>query len=272
MKFFAKSVLFFLFIPVFLIGTLSAIVKYQILDPSFWQRSFDIGNVYSGLSQALKTYTVKQIIREGGNAVDARVLTDLITPDNIKDLIDGNLVNMLSFANGRAREIIVYIPISKLPKGFVSKDLGVNEQTPLTTLISKFNIPINRNQIQWISVIGKTSSFLLMSSVAILVICLCLFFGLTDAGKRITFAGVTLLLTGILSLLIWILTGSYVGSLTANLQSPPALEKQIIAIVAQPVLTEVAKTWLLVGVAFIIIGIASLFIKKPELGVKKSGV
>ncbi|QQG41148.1 MAG: hypothetical protein HYV90_03140 [Candidatus Woesebacteria bacterium] len=272
MKFFIKSILFILFIPVFLIAVIAGIIKYQLLDPYFWQGSFDRGNVYSGLSQTLKTYTVKQIVREGGNTTDARVLTDLINPANIKDLIDRNVINILSFANGQAREITVYIPISKFPKGFVPKDLGINELTPLSTILSKFNIPINRNQIQWISIIGKTSSFLLMSSVAILVICLCLFFVLTDAGKRLTFAGVTILLIGILSLSIWKQIGSYTGNLAGNLQAPPVLEKQIVAIVTQPVLAEIAKTWFLVGVTFTIFGIALFFIKKPEFGAKKSGV
>lgn len=214
----------------------------------------------------------KQIVKEGGKVSDARVLTDLINPANTKDIIDRNLVNILNFANGRAREIIVYIPINKLPKGFIPKDLNVNEQTPLPTLLSKFNIQINRNQIQWISIIGRTSSFLLMGSVVLLVTCLVLFIILNDAGKRFTFAGATLLLNGVLSFLIWKLTGSYVNSLTSNWQSQPALEKQIVAMVAQPVLTEIAKIWLLVGVVFTIFGIALFFIKKLNPGIKKSDV
>jgi len=272
MKFFAKSILFIIFVPLFLIGTVAATIKYQLLIPVFWQKNFDQGNVYNNLSQTLKTYTEKQIVKEGGRISDVKILTDLIKITNVKDLIDRNLINILSFANGHAREIIVYIPISKLPKGFIPKDLGINEQTSLTTLLSKFNMPINRNQIQWISVIGRTSSLLSIGSIVMLVICMLLFVILTDVGNRFTFAGVTLLLTGILSFLVWKLTGSFVGSLTTNLKSPAALEKQIVAIVAQPVLTEIAKTWLLVGIAFTIFGIALFFIKKPEWSAKKSGV
>ena len=84
MKFFANTLLISLFVPLVLIGLLSATIKFQILNFNFWQTTLAANNVYTKLSQTLQTYEENQIVKEGGKKSDAKILTDLITPQIFK--------------------------------------------------------------------------------------------------------------------------------------------------------------------------------------------
>lgn len=100
MKTFASILLVIFFIPLLLISVVSYTLKFQLLDYNFWQSTFQKNNVYQNLASESKGSFESQINSEGGNKNDIQVLTDLITPDNTKDVVDKNLQNFLSFANG----------------------------------------------------------------------------------------------------------------------------------------------------------------------------
>src|SRR6187401_1056903 len=112
MKFFVKLLLIILFIPVAIVFIFSLTTKFQLLNSSFWKNNFKNNNVYANLSTDLKTYANNQVVKGGGKTSDLRIITDVITPTIIEDFIGRNLDNFLSFANGKRKDLIVYIPIN----------------------------------------------------------------------------------------------------------------------------------------------------------------
>lgn len=108
MKSIAKLILIILLVPISLVAVIASTVKFQLLEPKFWQDVFKSNNVYINLSKDLKVYTEDQIIKGGGKKSDLESLTNVITPDIIEDFTVRNLDNFLGFANGKKKELLVY--------------------------------------------------------------------------------------------------------------------------------------------------------------------
>src|SRR5512143_554093 len=102
MKFAANFLLTILFIILAIALLLLGVFKFQLLDFHFWQNAFSKDNVYQELAVASKNSLDSQIASEGGSKSDARILTDLITPGNVRDFVDRNVQNILAFANGNS--------------------------------------------------------------------------------------------------------------------------------------------------------------------------
>jgi|GEM_PF-3147399 len=271
MKFTLNLVLLLLFIPLFTIALLSWTIKYQLLNINFWETTFNSAQVYPKLALTLRNYEETQIVKEGGRQSDAKILTDLITPENVKDFVQKNLISILDFANGKNSEILVYIPLNKIPKGLLPQNLGlVKEQMPITTMLSKFNIPISQSQIAWIAFLGQSSFYTFVLSISLSLIFLIFSFLLTDGGKRFIFPGIFLSVTGIIILYLWKTLGTVATALTINLQNNTNLEGQIVGIIFPPVITSLVRPWLIIGILLLVLGISLFLIKRRDSG--KAGV
>ena len=135
---------------------------------------------------------------EGGKVGDIQILTDLITPENLQDLIGKNINNVLQFANGKAGELIVYVPVNKIPKQLLSKSFGdMKEQMKLTDLLTEFNVSgISPSQIQMISRVGAGAWLFLIVTCLVSILVLYLLYILVVSGKRLVAPGVSLILGG----------------------------------------------------------------------------
>lgn len=266
MKILAKIVLTILFIPIFLILLISLNLRFQLLNQGFWQGTFAANNVYSRLSSLIKNYADEQVTSEGGNKNDIKVLTDLVTPDNLKDLIDRNIANVLTFANGKAKEVLVYLPIGKLPGDFVPMTSGkISEITPLSVLLEEFNVQgVPMTQIQNLSRLGLAGGIIFSSALILGTVIILSLFLLVDPGRRLVSPGIALVLAGIFALLlVWIgtiLRVNWAGSLTAA----SSINNRILVTVVPPILGNLLSLWMWLALALIVIGVMLFFVRKPR--------
>lgn len=264
MKFTAKLILILLVIPLLVIGVFLTSVRFQILDPNFWQTTFRTNNVYSTLAAVLKNTAEQQTLKKGGSLSEAKVLTNLITPVNLQDLLEKNITNFLSFANGKSREMMVYIPIKVLPRSLLPENLGkVTENTPLTILLDLLHIEgIQETQIESLSKTGQTVTYFLILDLAVLVLVLIGIFFLTDKGKRYIPPALAFIIAGIIVQVLALL--GYIvrtGMFTDWVKSAEP-SQIILAPFAPYVLEEIVKVWAIIGAFAISGGIVLIFFKK----------
>lgn len=264
MKNFVKTLLVIIFIPVFTIAVVLASIKFQLLSPQFWKSSLLQHNVYNALSQMTKTMAASKTVKGGGNPQDIKILTDIATPELIKDFMERNITNILDYANGKRPDLMAYIPISKIPKSLAPKSVGLNsEELPLTSLMSKFNISQESLPLSQIVIVGKTATNLLVTASILSVIILIALFVLSEKGSNFISIGLTFIFSGlVVEIIVRIL-----NIISMNLIKTPSGDlnfgASILAIVGPVILTELLKLWGLIGAIMIGIGIVVLFLKKP---------
>jgi hypothetical protein len=268
MKFIAKLILTIVFIPVFLIFLFAVSLRFQLLASSFWENTFNSGDVYSKLSISINKNLESQAVSEGGRASDVKILTDLISPENLRDTISKNINNLLQYANGKAGEIIVYVPVNKIPKSLLSKNFGgVTEQIRLTDLLKEFNMyGITTAQIRMISRIGLWTWVSLIIVALLLLLLQYLLYLCTNPSRRLIASGVALILSGIVALLVTA-SGTIIRiNWTKDLVGSSNVGDSIIGIVASPVIQGVLSVWLLFAIIAMVLGVVLLFLKKPVSG------
>lgn len=266
MKFIAKLILIILIVPLFIIGILAAVIKFQLLSPTFWENTLSKYNVYLTLTTVIKNSIETQTVSEGGSKSSVKIITDLVTTDNVKDFIDRNLNNLLSYANGEVNTLSVYIPVGRAPKGFLPQNFeNLPETMPLSSLLTKLNVTgITSSQIQYISVVGKTVTYVLILDLALLVLFLIFLLLLENPGSRFIAPGIAFILVGAITIGFWAAGTQIRMQSTAAPDAKNLLTAQIIfGAVAPPVILEILKTWIVVGATAVLIGILFFFIKKP---------
>lgn len=264
MKFTAKLILILLVIPLFLIGVLLASVRFQLLSPDFWQTTFRTNNVYSTLATALKNTAEQETVKKGGSLQEARILTSLITPGILQDLLEKNIVNFLNFANGKAREAIIYIPIKALPKSLLPTNLGkITENTPLTILLDVLHIErIQESQIESLSKTGQTVTLFLILDLVVLLLILIGIFLLTDKGKRYIPPALAFIIAGIIVQVLALLGYIVRTSMFTDWVKSTEPSQIILAPFAPYVLGEIVKVWAIIGAFAIVGGIVLIFFKR----------
>lgn len=266
MKILAKILLITLFVPLSLAVILVTTVKLQLLDTNFWKDTFKENYVYSNLSVILKTGVNKQTEKGGGKPSDLEVLTDVITPDIIEDSISRNLDNFLGFANGKKKELLVYLPINKIPKELAPKSVALSsEEMPLTTLLSKFNINLGQDiPVSQFAYTGLATTYLIMGFSALSILCLFLLFVLTEKEKRFITPGLALIITSLI-LLGTVLFGYIIrGSMLTDWVNGIEPSQIILSTFAPYVLERILKLWTIIGIVILIIGIILSFVRKPS--------
>lgn len=265
MKFIAKFVLTVIFIPVFLIFLLAVNLRFQLLTPSFWENSFGSNDIYSKLSLSINKNLLSQTIAEGGSVGDVKILTDLLSPENLKDVINTNIINVLQYANGKAKEITVYLPVKKIPVTLLSGNFtNISEGMNLNDFLKEFNISgISASQIQSVSRLGLGSWIFLVSTFLIIILLLFLLYILVKNGKRLIAPGLALVISGITAFIIrgiiTIIQIDWVKALTVS----PNTGNLLTGIIVPPIIQGVLKTWSSFAALAIILGLILFFIKKP---------
>ncbi len=254
-----------LFVIFFTVALLSSTLKFGLLNYTFWSTAFEKHDIYSSLSGVIKNSVTTQVGKEGGKGSDVEVLTDLITPENTKDVVNNNLSNLIDFLNGKAKEIIVYVPINKAPKGLLPKNIAeLNNEMTLTQLGEKFNIAgLNDLPLNNLNRAGDTILYIFAGSTAALIFLLIMLVVSTKAGLRFWAPGMAFILSGIGTLLLT-RVGTNLASSLGNFAGRADLNSVIVATIAPPLLTELIKIWAYGGVALAVVGLILFFIKKPN--------
>lgn len=254
MKIIAKIVLNILFVVIVILFSISLTLKFQILDANFWKNTFNDNGTYSQLSVVIKNNLESQVVTGGGSKGDAAALTDLVTPANVKDVIENNIDNLLGFINDGTKDIFVYLPVDKIPAEFlpVTKN-KISEETKLQDLLNEFNIQgVSAVQIEQIKTIGMVANVTLILSIIVMVGIL---FALNLSGLTLFFGG---LFVGVGAIIIVFLE----NAITLGLSSEQNMVVVILRIVSPPVLQKISSFWLPESLIMIVVGVILLFIKK----------
>ena len=259
MKVFASVVLVVLFIPLFLVSLFSYTLKFDLLNYNFWQTTLEKNNVYADLTINIKSSFDNQIVKEGGNKNDIKVITDLITTENTKDTMNKNIKNVLDFVNGKTQQINIYLPLDKIPKDLI----------PESTL-TKFNFEDYQNlHLENISKLGEESSYILVGSSALSLLILILLFVLTKEGERLIGMGLALIFSGGFTMLLVKVGGILSVELINRRVVSTSITSVILETISPPVIHEIILKWQAIGIVLVIVGIGLFFVKKPKYNVVK---
>lgn len=261
---FIKTILVIIFIPVFTIAVIATSVKYQLLSPKFWKNTLSQNNVYKDIAATVKTLADSKTIKGGGNPRDIKILTDVVTPELTQDFMEKNITNILDYANGKRKDLIAYIPISKIPKNLAPKSVGLNqEEIPFDSLLAKFNIGQNALPLTQIAYFGKAVNYVLVFSYAVSLVIAILLFVLTEKGSRFFSFALALTLSGILIAAIVRLLNFAHQNFLSNPVTDSHFGISILKILGPLVLSELLMVWNVVGITAIVVGLIFMFIKKP---------
>lgn len=268
----AGSILLIIFVvPFLLLGVLSSTVKFQLLNSDFWLSTFEKNNVYSRIAEEIKTSAEMQVEKKGGSLKDAKVLTDLITPTNLKDIISKNLTYTFDYMNGKANDFNAYIPVSKLPRDLLPVTVaGRSDTVPVETLLSEYNIRgVNKNQI-WL--LGNTGVWLtrlfVVDWIIVIILLLSLFF-LTAPGKKFWNLGVTFVLSGLLLLGSFGFLEVIRSSMLTDWPKSSEPSQHILGTFLPFLLQNILIVWLGTGIFLVICGIVLFFVKKGVYNIRK---
>lgn len=261
MKTFGKFFLTILFIPLFFLFLINTTVRFQFLNPDFWTKTLTT-DVYEGIRKALVIDLERKSSQEV--AVDPRLFKSLVTSGNLEDFTERNIKNFLDLVNGKTKELKVYIPLSKLPKGLIPGNLGVNsEEISYKELVSLFpGFQGMQIQEENLSKLGTSSTLAFLISLLLLSLVIYLMYGATSPGKRFVVPAVPFIVTGILTL---VLVGvGYLIKLNMGRELIVSTEPAeiLLGTLAPPLATEIFRPWVYFGAGLIIVGVLLVFFKK----------
>jgi len=245
------------------------------LSSDFWIRTFERADVYTQISTSLSSRLLDKVVAGGGERSDVTVLSSLISPNILKTFFEENIKSTLLYANGKSSEIIIFMPFSadSILRGVKAEDLGnFSEKMTLNDFLKKFNITeIDEKDIQIISKFGIWSWLLVVSSSLLLALVLVLTYILTGVGKRLTTMGIELTLSGICVLAVIFLADFIVRSFMESFTGSTNVGTSLVAIIAPPVIENVAQVWVWFGISSLILGVLAFFIKKPDNSIRRRG-
>lgn len=264
MKTIAQIFLTFIFVLSFVVALISAIIKFELLNYRFISQSLNKHNVYSNLSLVVKNSIESQVGKGGGKINDIAVITDLITTENTKDAVNKNLFNLLSFINGNALNLEIYIPINKIPKNIITKNISsINENMTLADFGKKFNLEGLENiPLDSISKIGLHDYYILMISVSLLVISMVLILLLIEPSKRLIAPGISLILSGFISLGFSKFGTDISKFIVSNFSESVSINKIVFLTVVPPIITDVSATLFYIGITCVVVGGLLFLVKK----------
>ncbi len=266
MKSTLKIILIILFVPIFVATLLAVSIKYQLLAPNFWKSTMSSGNVYKDLSGAIKTSFETKTVTGGGTKNDVKILTDIATPDNLRDFVERNVDNILNFANGKNKVLLIYIPINKIPKELAPKSVGLNsEEIPASALLDKFNIDQSALPVSQLNYVGRSSNYFLLITISLSVLIIASLFVLTGRGDRYIGVGTGFVLSGTFTIGVVRILNLARLNMPYNLIKSSGFANKLVSIIAPVLLEAILKVWLVVGIATLAIGIVLFFLRRPEL-------
>lgn len=261
MKFFLKLPGALLASVILIVVVIAGITKFLFLNPVFWMNTFENASVYPNLSTHLKAMFEGNTLREGGKLKDAEIVTGVITPENIKHTFDENIVNVLEYANGRADDLIVYIPFGKVPPGLFPSNIKLDEESTLSELLTNLNV---RQDIPYenISMTGQYANYILILGITLFILISFLLYYMTDKGKRLLFNGFIFILPGILILALSGFGFVIKPNMSRDLLVSSDAGDRILGTVLPPVIGEVSSALLITGAIFFFVGIILMFVRK----------
>ena len=102
-----------------------------------------------------------EVTASGGRASDIGDLGSLISPRNLRIFVEVNVESILSYANGKSKELTLAVPLSveKVSEGVDLKDFeSTTRKMSFGDFLKEFNITaLEKSDIKFISYLGTIS-------------------------------------------------------------------------------------------------------------------
>jgi hypothetical protein len=267
MKVVAKILLTILTIPILLLCILSINIRSQFMSSGFWINTFEHANVYSKISNSIENRLTPRVEAEGGKWSDIGELSNIISAKSIKNIFEDNIRSILSYANGRDKELMLYTPLP-IKDNLSQEDLNnldnYSEKNTVGDFIKEFNITsVNESDFKIISKFGIYSWIFTAVTYVLLLLILISGYLITSYGKHFISLGISLILSGTVIVGGYILGIISADILTSRFTQSTGIGTSLVAIMAPPVIFKITQIWIWFGVSTIIIGVMLLFMKKP---------
>lgn len=269
MRILGKSVLTILFIPLFLIFLATTSIKFQLLNPNFYINSFSQHNVYQETSDDIKTL-IKQNSKNEIQTQNSELNTylSLLSPENLQDFTQNNIKNIFKFLNKQTKELIVYLPLDKIPAsvlpfGFLLK----GNEVPLSTLLAYFGRPgatIDPILLQRAQLITTASLLLWILSLALLCLIIFTQIRITSKGKRLVSPGLSLFLSGLISIGVVGIVSLMKVDILKQWSTSTEPSQILFGPIVSALVSSITNLWLYIGAATITVGAILFFVKRPK--------
>lgn len=259
MKFIAKFLLTAIAVPVFIILVLSINIRFQFLSSKFWTDTLEKGNVYAKISSVISDNLESKVIAEGGGKSDVAVLTNLISPLNVKDFAQNNIQSVISYANGREPELAIYTPSLK------PSDKPVPlEKVSFAQFAKDYNVSgVTQKDLEVLAKFGFWSWLLFGASIVLIILISVFLYLLAPHGKHLGGMGTVFVLSSVVMAGCYFFLNYAAGLLTDNFAGSSNIATAFGAVIAPPVIGEIIKVWALFSVLTFVLGILLFFVKKP---------
>ncbi len=259
MKFIAKFLLTVIAVPILVLLVLSINIRFQLLSPEFWTTTLEKGGVYSKISTVIAGRLESRVVAEGGTERDVSILTNIISPLNVKDFLEKNIQSVLVYANGKIPQLEVFVPPLQL-NGMGSSLVKTN----FFDFLREYNISgINQEDVEIVSRFGLWSWLLFGLTIFLSALILCLKYLLITPGKHLGGVGTTFILSGLLITGLFFVIDYENRFLTNNFVESTNVGTSLAAVIAPPILGEIAEIWIIAGVILSMLGVVLFFLKKP---------
>lgn len=254
-------------------------VNFQIRNPKFINNTLKNPGVYDQIQKAIKTglkeYAVNSYINEKKiteekltlgekSAIEKQVdsIVSKITKPNLQKFTEENVQRILSYTNGKSKDLILYTPFAEW--GIITDEKAVSSLPNETNVLALLNSSGNTKLIEDInSLRGYTSKMTQNWIITLLTV-----IGLFILHIRLTESKDSK--TSLARLLAW--TGGGIIAISAILRFTTTLLVQssfnfesainiLVGSVVPVFVTEVTKLWFAVGSFMLLIGLTILAVK-----------
>lgn len=285
MRSFLRFVVSILILVSFLIFLLITTIRFQLLNPEFLVRALGKPGVYEHTEKALKL-TIKNTLRKqyeeesdieleeltvGERArIDKEIekITDIITSERLQDFAENNIVQILSFVNGKKEKLVLYLPFKQwgLPREIKSQEPFVlfSEETDVEKLIDTVlaEPQKTKGQLSTVQDIGEIIKIIWPISAGVIFVLLLIHYLLNTGPKKVKATASLLIKIGILTTGLSLLLKAVGDSLAKGSSYWRESAQIFVGAVLPPLISGVVKMWFLISLVLVFSGIAILVVNR----------
>lgn len=232
MKIVLRIFLSIFFVPLFALFLILTTLKFQVLNYTFIIESFQSNKVYDKLQGFLKAVSVES---KGETHID-------LTPVLAQQIVEANLKEILSFANGQSKDILLSIPeqekisVSKLMDNRVPKTYFEHGQ--------------------------RAGEYSLYAWIVCLILLIGLIYTLFRLGKKDKWTELFFIVIFLIFIILGLLARFFLMHMATDLVKGVEPAQHLLAILASSIFPEIINTWIFITVFLAIISITVLMLKK----------
>ncbi|MDP2638512.1 MAG: hypothetical protein Q8P26_05635 [Candidatus Levybacteria bacterium] len=246
---------FFGIIFIFFISILVIIstLKFEILNKSFLFGSFERHNIYSQLPNLLASSLPNDPNIPEDEKISYTDFAKNISPQIIKPLIEDNLKQIIDFANGQSKNIVISIAIS---------GVGFRDTSGIYWSLSELPDKNLQKNIQSMNGLGNVLIFTFGITLLILT-GLFFLYGKMFTPKDPLGGRIMLLVSGIFIAAISVFIKIILMIIGKELLNGAEPSQKLLGLLATSLFPEMTTTWLVVGIVLILLW-TGLYIKNKS--------